>query len=62
MSSSKYKVEYETKHGWIISSTHRNLEYAEIQKELLTKKHKKVRITYRGKEVGNDILVPSQEQ
>jgi hypothetical protein len=59
MSSSKYKVEYETKDGWIISSTHRNLQYAEIQKELLTKKHKKVRITYRGNEVGNDILMPS---
>ena len=28
-------------------------------KELLTKKHKKVRITYRGNEVGNDILMPS---
>jgi hypothetical protein len=51
MSTSKYKVEYETKDGWIISSTHCNLQYAEIQKELLTKKHKKVRITYRGKEV-----------
>jgi len=51
MSTSKYKVEYETKDGWIISSTHCNLEYAEIQKELLTKKHKKVRITYRGNEV-----------
>ena len=62
MSTSKYKVEYETKDGWIISSTHRNLEYAEIQKELLTKKHKKVRVTYRGNEVGNDILMPSQEQ
>lgn len=62
MSASKYKVEYGTKDGWIISSTHRNLQYAEIQKELLTKKHKKVRITYRGKEVGNDILMPSQEQ
>ena len=62
MSTSKYKVEYETKDGWIIRSTHRNLQYAEIQKELLTKKHKKVRITYRGKEAGNDILMPSQEQ
>jgi hypothetical protein len=59
MSTSKYKVEYETKDGWIISSTHRNLQYAEIQKELLTKKHKKVRITYRGNEDGNDILMPS---
>ena len=62
MSSSKYKVEYETKDGWIISSTHCNLQYAEIQKELLTKKHKKARITYRGNEVGNDILMPSQGQ
>jgi len=62
MSTSKYKVEYETKDGWLISSTHCNLEYAEIQKELLTKKHKKVRVTYRGNEVGNDILMPSQEQ
>ena len=62
MSTSKYKVEYKTKDVWIISSTHRNLQYAEIQKELLTKKHKKVRITYRGNEVGNDILMPSQEQ